>query len=117
MRDESLSSNSFARGDFWSGSSKTIFSFVCFFLVAISFFISFLLASIVKTLEITHPFQQIFDEFSKQTCRRVKANHIAYIDDFKRFFVGWTSEEVLSRLDSRVVIERNRLCLLFNIKR
>jgi hypothetical protein len=41
---------------------------------------------------------------------------VAYIDDFKRFFVGWTSEDGCPDLDSRAGLERHRLCLLFNIK-
>ncbi|CAN5323314.1 hypothetical protein BH10ACI1_BH10ACI1_00500 [soil metagenome] len=36
-------------------------------------------------------FNKIIDEFSKPTCRNLFGQVLAYIDDFKRFFVGWTS--------------------------
>jgi len=60
----------------------------------------------------------LIDGFSKLTCRNHFGQITAYIDDFKRFFVGWTSDfgGLFVQIGFNVETEQVWRCLLFITK-
>src|SRR5215216_287282 len=112
IRAESLSSNSFARGDFWSGSSKTIFSVICFFLVAISFFISFLLAILLKRRKWGAVVQQNHRRIFKADLPKTYSKFLPTLMISKDFSLAGLPRMCCPDLDSRIGIERKPTLLI-----